>query len=301
MIISFDFFGFENGAVFDTRGGHSEYYQLEAYDGLLDHLHVDRDTSIDDSTTKTEYFTYDTIMVARFNGDLEGGSLSNSGHEIEKIRFQKRKRDELYWTDVSELAYDYPNKTLYETLDKYIQNDFEYEYALLPVTNDVIGNRVISDLIRTSFDGYFLSDNDNNYRLLLDAELGSIEHVMNNSLLETLNGKYPIITYGNLDYRQGSIQAVILSTDAIHSGIYSIGIEKQERDSLLQFLKNRKPKILRGMGSELMMVVIVGSPSETQFNKVVGVSSISFDYVEIDEINSNTLRNNGLIDGLSEV
>lgn len=301
MIIGLDFFGVGNGMIFDTRGGHGDYYELSAYGGLLDHLHVDKDLNTTKTTDKTDYFTYDTVLNADFKNSLEGGSVSNEGREIEKIRFQKRRKDELYWTDVAELKYSYPEKTLYETLDKYVQNDEEYEYSLLPVTNEILGNRVVSSSIQVSFDGYFISDNDNNFIMLLNAELGDIEHISKNSVTETLNGRFPIVSYANIDYRQGSLKAMMLSASFVNTGTLKIGYERNQRENLLKFLKNKKPKILRGMGGELMLIGVVGSPNESPHRSVVGASNVGFDYVEIDVISSDTLRENGLIEGLSDI
>jgi hypothetical protein len=301
LLIGIDFLGFDNGAIFDTRGSHDNYYSLEIRDGLFDHLHVDRDLATDETTNKTSYFTYLTLLNAPFKGDLEAGSISLMGTEIERIRFQKRRTDELYWTDVAEYHYDFPNKRLYEALDKYVQNDFDYEYSLLPVTNEVLGHRVVSDPIKVKYEGYFLSDMNHNYQLLLNADFGTIEHTGSNSVMETLNGRYPIVSYSNLDYRQGSLQAILLTPQSIDTGKIYIKEENIAREKVINFLKNKRPKILRTVNGEIMLIGVVGNPSEIPNNKVAGVSSISFDYVEINEINSETLKNNGLILGLSEV
>lgn len=299
MIISLGFFGYEDGGVFQTDYAHGNYYELESTGGLVDQIFVDNSTSLDKTSTKTNDFHYSTIINAKFEGNLEGGSIQAGGSTIDRIRFQKRRADDLYWVDVAELKYDYPNKKLYEALDKYVQNDFEYEYSLLPVTNNVLGSRILSGKIRANFEGYYISDKDNNYRFYLNAELGTIEHVTNNSVMSTLNGKYPIVTYGNLDYRQGSLQALIMTNKDVQYGTININEEKQLREKLLSFLKNKRPKILRGMGGELMMIGITGNPSENSFNSLIGATTISLEYVEIDEINSISLRENDLIEILS--
>jgi hypothetical protein len=301
MIVSLDFFGFEDGSIFDTQVAHTEYNSLEVYGGLIDHLYVDEDLNVFSDTDKNQLFYYSTVILGSFSGSLEAGSISNYGIEIDRIRFQKRKSDELYWTDVAELEYDSPNKTLYEALDKYIQNDFEYEYSLVPVTDEILGLRVKSKPIIASFDGYFISDKDNNFQLLFNAEMGSIDHVSPSTVFEPLNSEYPIVSYGNLDYRQSSISAVVLSPSSYDTGIINIRAEKMGREKMMKFIKSRKPKIFRGQNSEIMLMTIVDNPKEDPNNKVAGVASVSFSFIEIGDLSSESLRKNGLIEGLSEV
>src|SRR5690606_11713339 len=111
--------------------------------------------NVSNSLLKNNIFSFTTVMLASLKGNLEAGSIYNNGIEVDRVRFQKRKSDELYWTDVAELKYNFPEKKLYEALDKYIQNDFEYEYSLLPVTDDVLGLRVKSSPIVADYDGFF--------------------------------------------------------------------------------------------------------------------------------------------------
>lgn len=301
MMIGLDFFGYEDGSIFNTQIAHTDYSSLEIYGGLIDHLYVDKNLNVNNDTDKNELFYYSTVILSSFSGNLEAGSISNYGIEIDRIRFQKRKSDELYWTDVAELEYDSPNKTLYEALDKYIQNDFEYEYSLVPVTDEILGLRVKSKPIVAEYDGYFISDKDNNFQLLFNAEMSPIDHVNPSTVFEPLNSRFPIISYGNLDYRQSSISAVILSPISYNSGSINIKAEKMNREKIMKFLKSRKPKVFRDQNGEIMLMTITDNPKEDPNNKVAGVASVSFSFIEIGEMTSEGLRKNGLIEGLSEV
>lgn len=300
MFIGMDILGFSEGSVFDTKIAHTEYNSLEIKGGLVDHIFVDEDIDVSDSLYKNNTFSFTAVMIASLDGNLEAGSIYNNGIEVDRIRFQKRRTDELYWTDVAELKYNFPEKKLYEALDKYIQNDFEYEYSLLPVTDDVLGLRVKSEPIVAKYDGFFVSDKVNNIRLLFNAEMGGIDHSNPHTVFDVLDSRFPIISYGNSDYRQSSISAVLLTPSSYDKGSIDIRSEKNNRDNIMRFLKNRKPKIFRGQNGEIMLITIIDNPKETP-NKVTGVFEVSFGFVEIGEISSTTLRNNGLIEGLSEV
>lgn len=301
MIIGTDFFGMDDGIMFNTVTIHTEYNSLESYFGLLDHLYVDQDITVFSDIEKNKLFHYSTVILAQFNGTLEAGSISNNGVEIDKIRFQKRKTDDLYWTDVAELEYEPATKKFYESLDKYIQNDFEYEYSLLPVTDEVLGLRVVSAPIIAAFEGYFISDKNNNFHLLFNGEMGSITHVNPSSVFEPVNSQFPIVAYGNLNYRQSSISALFLSPASYENNGINIRAEKMGREKVMSFVKSRSPKIFRGQNSEIMLMTIVDNPTEDHNNKVAGVASINFNFVEIGDVSSDSLRKHNLIEGLSEV
>ena len=168
MFISLDFFGLDEGAVFKTNIGHVNYNELQITGTMIDEIYVDEDIEIPVTTDNPESWTYSTILNAKFQGNLEAGNLSANGSEIELIKFQKRRWDELEWTDVGEVKYNEDGKVIYELLDKFVANQQVYQYSLLPVTSSVLGSRVLSEDITVDFEGVFLSDKDNNYRLLYD-------------------------------------------------------------------------------------------------------------------------------------
>ena len=201
-----------------------------------------------------------------------------------------------------EIEYDPSERLLYEIIDKNIQNDFEYQYSLLPMAGDVLGNRVISDEITADFEGIFLSDKNNNYKLMYNIETNAIQHNVANAILEPLNSQYPIIIDGNLDYRSGGVKALFVSTDTAnrHDGKVSIKAEKLGRERLMKFLKNRKPKVLRQSNGETMLIRIVDKPQEEHMNNVNGIAYVSFSFVEIGSMDSETLKANDILIGLEE-
>lgn len=298
MVIGYSFF---DGSCFETAICLPSYYSLEVSEGVIDQVYADENLNVDVSSSKPNDFTYTTIINAKFRNNLEGGSIENSGLQVEKILFQKRKSDELTWIDIGEINYEPNSKDFYEMLDKYVANDFEYEYSLVPITGNVKGLRVISEPIRVSFDGYYLTDKDYNYKLIYNAELGSIDHVIPTSVFEPFGSKYPIVTYGTLDYRQGSLSALFLTDASVINNKIQIYNEKIERQKLMTFLKNRKPKMFRGANGELMLIAIIDNPREEPHNGLHGLAKVSFSFVEIGDINNENLRDYGLIEGISGV
>lgn len=300
MIIGFN--AFENQA-FDNIVCHANYNKLEVTSGILDHLYIDGNINIiyDDKPTD---WGYTTILNADFDGSLEGGSVKAGGVKIESIRFQKRSEDELEWQDIGELEYTSGNM-LYEMIDKYIAKGETYKYSLVPITPNILGERVESEAIVADFDGIFISDKDHNYALLYDIEIGDITHNIENAVFVPLNAVFPITVFSNADYVNFDITSTFISAETFDStdvgkGV-EIRIERLGKDRLLKFMKNGKPKVYRDSNGMLKLVNVVGKPRETPFNKVAGISRLSFSLVEVGNMDSKTLKANDMLPGISGV
>lgn len=300
MIIGYNFFGEENNLIYKTEIYHPSYNKIELKNLTLDELFIDEDVTIPCTVNKPDGWNYRTVLDAKFQNSLEGGSIQANNFQIEKIRFQRREVDDVEWQDVGEIKYTPNEKILYEMIDKNIQNNFEYQYSLLPMTATVLGNRVISDEIIANFEGVFLSDKNNNYKLIYNIETDALQHNTSNAILEPLNAQYPIVIDGNLDYKSGGIKALFVSTDTAnrHDGKVSIKSEKLKRDKLMKFLKNKKPKVLRQDNGETMLIRIVDKPKEEYVDNITGIAYISFKFVEVGGMDSETLKANNMLVGL---
>lgn len=303
MLIGINFLNEEENMVFSTPLYHQSYGKLEIYDGMIRQVYVDEDISIPYSTDSPEEWRYLTALNFKADGSLEGGSVSANNVQIEKIRFQKRKWDELEWRDVAEIEYKSDERTFYEAIDKYVANDFVYQYSIVPMTATILGNRVVSGEITANFDGVYISDKDSNYELFYDFEISDIKNNTSNALFEPRSAKYPIIVHSNLDYDSFDVTATFISTETFNNkdGSVNIRMERLGKDKLLAFMKNGKPKIYRDYHGNLKLVSVVGSPTESPNNKVGGISKLSFSLVEIGDMDNETLIANNLLEGLTEV
>lgn len=301
MFIGYDFFGLDDGVVFDNVLSHRKYDNIEVYEGIIDQLYIDEDVTIPYTTEKFDGWRYNTVVNAKLDGSLEAGSVQAGGLQIERVRFQKRRWDELKWHDVAELEYIPERNVYYEAIDKNVANEFEYEYSLLPVTATIFGNRITTDSIQAKFSGVFLSDIRHNYKLIYDVDISEIESVMSNSVFEPLNSKYPIVVHSNLDYGKFDVRATFLSTDTEKDGKINIRMERLGKDKLMEFMKNGQPKMYRDHLGNAKIVAVVGNPKEIPNNNIDGLSSLSFSLVEIADFTGEGLRESNLLEGLVEV
>ena len=116
-----------------------------------------------------------------------------------------------------------------------------------------------------------------------------------------LNAQYPTIVFGNSDYVKFDIKSTSVSDATYNSGgKVDIKQEKLTRIKLLNFLKNKKPKIYRDGNGNIFLVSLLGNPSEEHQNGINGISKISFNLVQIGNYEDNeTLINAGLLEGLT--
>lgn len=297
MIIGYTFFSDpQEPHVFNTQYGLAKYTKAELSHGIYDELFIDEDIASSKSIDKPTSWSYTTVLNALFQANLEAGSVSASGFTIESILVQKRKLDELYWENIQVIPYVTGEKTLYEAIDRYVQNDYTYEYSIVPLSSSVTGNRTISNKVKSQFDGNFITDKDNNFHLIYDFELGNIQHNSPSATHEPLNSQYPIVTYSNTDYRSSSITCHILTNSSMVNGELDVKNEHIQRKRIMSFLKNKRSKVLRLASGEIMMITIVDNPTEELNNSILGLGKISFSFVEVGNVDTSTLIENGLID-----
>mgnify|MGYP001152849902 CR=1 FL=1 len=300
MFIGYDFLNLSNGAVFEDQIPITGITKIELFQGLIDDIYIDEDIAYPVTITKPSTWQYSTVLHAEFNETMEAGSVAAGGYTIDKIKLQKRQWNELEWSEVGELIYNPDDKLLYELYDTNVANDFVYQYSLIPMAAGVIGNRVTSTEITADFEGVFISDKDNNYHLLYDATVGDMAHFTPSAKLEPLGSKYPIVIYSNTDYTEWDVEATFISAHTIaeqQNRQVNIRMEQADRQQLLAFLKNKKPKIYRDIHGNLKLVTVINNPVESFKPEAEGIATLSLTLVEIGATDDETLKRYNLLAG----
>lgn len=300
MLVGLDFF---EDDLFTGKIYHFDYKRVEVYKGVIDHIYIDENINIPKSVEKPEEWMFTTVLNAKLNENLEGGSIEAGNKTIEKILFQRRKSDQLEWESITEIEYTRRDRVLYEAIDKFVANKEIYQYSIIPIASSILGNRVESKEVEANFEGLFISDNDSNYHLLYNLEYDAIENNISNATFAPQNAKYPIIVHSNLDYSSLGFTALFTSTESTKRENNEIDIraEKLGRENFMNFLKNGKPKVYRNSSGILKLVSTIGNPVETPHDEISGLSNVSASFVEIGDMNGETLRANGLQISLTDV
>lgn len=293
ILIALDFYGDDESATFETTNIVNNFYRIELKSAIIDELFIDETTNNLFNFDREEW-SYETVALAKFQGNLEAGNITNNDTPIEYIKFRKRKVDTLLWQDIAIFTFDVLQQ-IYEYTDRVVQATEEFEYMIIPITSSVTGSFVTSR-IQCDFESTFLVDKSNSYQLLYNLEYSDIENVLPSTTIETYS-KYPTVVYGQSEYSKSSIKTLIISDYSI-SGEIDKRQERLNRENMMRFLNNRKPKILKDGSGRYYLISILGGIRETPNNNLSqSISEINFNWVEIgDAQNETDLKNNGLID-----
>ncbi|MEX3625176.1 hypothetical protein [Viridibacillus arvi] len=297
MIIGYNFFGFEEGSVFDTPICTEMLDEFTLNEGTYDEVYVDLDTRIPNTTDKPLMWNIQTVLDAKFTGDLDAGSLGADGFKVTHIQLYRSVYGSDKWDLIAQFEYD-KEYNVYDYVDRYVQNGATYKYAIVPVANEVLGEMLTSEKVDVHYEGIFLTDRKENRRLEYDIDLGDINYNTSSSVNAPLNGQYPIVVFGNTNYRTGTLATLPLSQSTIKMA--GAGIDKLQeqvnRNKWIDFINNRKAKVLR-MDSGVLMLVITEKPriAHKDNESLRDLANISFDYSEIGDLNFNMMVNNDLV------
>lgn len=298
MIIGHDLFSLPEAMILDTAIPTNQLDDVVMYNGIYDELFISLDTEINKTNERPTGWYLKNIMNAKFQNDLESGTLDADGHEITVIQIYRRIVGEGLddWVLVGEFDYD-EDYNVYSFVDITAENDRTYEYALVPVAKDVIGEKTISNPIDVKYKGVFITDLKDNYKIEYDFEQSDVSHNKNFNVFNPLNGEFPVVVYGSQNYRTGNISFLPLSEHQIKSGGTTVNgkDERLLRESVTQFLNNGKAKVLRNDNGDIMIMATSEVKTTPKSNALMDIQSVSFDYTELGRVDSKTLIETGLV------
>lgn len=281
MFVGYDFLEDGKDAFLDTSNNVTEHYRTDYTNMIMDEFNLRNNTNFP-LTGEKDIWWPDNVMLGEFNGNLEAGSVGLEGLEVTAIRLKKRKQGELSWKQIAEIPYS-GSQITYSAIDQYLEPQEEYEYAIIPVSADVEGNYSTSS-ISSVFEGCYIYDHNQMYRLYYNFELGDVIRITPNSTIETIGGsKYPIVVYnGDVTYNTGSVKCTLIAN---RNDDVDQREEKRLREKVDQFLSNRRPKIIKNADGLYKLISITGDVTLSPHSSVLGLYDLSFSFVEIGDIN----------------
>lgn len=273
------------------------FNQVEIYRVIYDHIDISNDTTITSNIPPTQW-DFGTILDCNFNGNISGGTIKDFSSGITQVRVKKRKVGEFDWQIIK--TYDISSS---EDLS-FVFNDYltatntEYEYAYVPVFGSVEGQYAISTVM-SQFDGVFICDANTIFKFNMGVEYGSTDIVQQVGTFTVLGRKYPIVMSNGLaNYQTGQLSGLVLPEDYEDTRAIDRIAITQRRNKLMEFLTNKKPKIIKDRNQN-QWLVIIQSPSTSYLNNYgQGIVSASMQWIEIGDAESNKdLAKAGLIEG----
>lgn len=245
-----------------------------------------------------------TIMRADFDNNLRAGNVDWLLGSVNRIKIKRRKvgAGEQYIT-----LYVQPIETEYDLSfyyrDYYCPSGYQFEYAMVPCV-DEDEQTYFTTIVKTYFDGLFISDKDTTMKLYGNYLIGSSADNILLGMLQPYNQTYPIIIKNpNVLYRTATIQGDVLGLNIDECKAFEL---TQERRPLIvdqkrewdKFLCNGKAKIIKDWNGNIMLAEVTTAPSYT-YDQTSGNSkpTLSFGATEVGEYDNQWyMYNHGLID-----
>lgn len=297
QFVGYNFFSDIN-ALDSAPSGVDNIITTQLTNAIFDHFNITRNTNTNYSTTIPTEWDYDTILDASFEGNLNAGNVDFLIDQISAIKIKRRVQGTFNWLTLKTIPVnDVEDLT-------FVFNDFlnaygvTYEYALVPVLNDIEGNYIISSVF-SQFNGVFIGDAEQTFKFLYDVEYGTNARNQQVGTFQPLGKQYPIIVAnGLLSYESGSVSATILNDDYEDAGIIDPVAIVQKKTIIKDYLTNKKAKLLKDFNGNVWLCMITDNVQVTyRTGSAMGIPQIQFNWVQIGDANSQSdLYNNGVID-----
>ena len=265
--------------------------------GIFDHFNVSRDTSFDYSSIIPTDWDIDTWMNASFAGNTSAGNVAQVATGVTSIRVKRRIKGTFDWITIREIPVAKPEDLSFVITDNLNAYNVEYEYAYVPMMEDVEGNYIVESIL-SKFEGVFICDIDTVFKFYAGVEYDTNDAIQQVGVFQPFNRKYPIVVSNSImQYQTGGVGGWVLPEDYEDTHVFDRSKIVKEKEVLLNFLMNKKPKILKDMNGNNWLVYFTGNPSVTYDNNYgQGMLKVSAQWTEVGDPNDKTdLYENGLI------
>lgn len=297
QFIGYNFFSDEN-ALDSAPSNVDNITSTQLTNAIFDHFNITRNTDTPFSTTIPTEWDYDTILDADFEGNLNGGNVDFLIDQISAVKIKRREKGSFNWLTLKTI----PIANLEDLT--FVFNDFlnrygiEYEYALVPILNDIEGNYII-DSIFSKFNGVFIGDSQQTFKFLYDVQYGTNARNQQTGIFQPLGKQYPIIVAnGLLSYESGTVSGAILNDEFETSGVIDPVSIVNKKTVIKNFLTDKKAKILKDWNGNIWLCMITDNVQVTyRSGSGMKIPQAQFNWVQIGDANNQSdLYNNGVID-----
>lgn len=283
--------------------------QIQIQNAIFDDLYITSDVSTNYITTEPTEWDDDTLLWAKFDGNLIGGNLDDAVREIleqiDAIRIKKRTVGEFEWTTIAEYKVGNLNEINFKFNDVTGANGVMYEYAWIPVLKNGSEGQYITNQILSEFNNIVVGDQNTVFVFRAEVEYGTVTHVQKVGAFEPYGRRYPIVvTNAETNYEQGGFSARLLGTTYSLTNIFRQNMQTAkeivaEKQSLMRFLTNKRAKILKDPQGNIWLIFVNDVPSITYDGNVANTMlKASFNWTEIgDATNTQDLVHTGLVGG----
>lgn len=265
--------------------------------GVFSHFNATADVESDYSTALPTEWDFNTIMDCNFDDNIGAGNLGEITKDITSVRIKRREKGTFDWITIKEIPISGIDDFSFIFTDNLAANFTQYEYAYVPVTNQTEASYTVTE-VYSQFKGVFICDVDTVYKFYADIDCGATDSVQKIGTYEPFGRKYPVVvSNGVLGYDQGTISALILPKDYEQNKQLDRKAITTERNNLLKWITNKKPKMIKDWNGGQWLVIFIGNPqTDYEANWGMGLQRMTAEWVQTgDPANKSDLYANGLI------
>lgn len=268
---------------------------------VYDEFYITKDTT-PSSVAPPSQWDFNTILLANFNGNLSAGNIEQTIESLDLIRVKKRVKGTFDWITIKEYQVTDVGDLSFSFSDNLSKNNTEYEYAWVPVlSGGTEGGYAIAEVL-SKFNGVYIADADSIYKFVANVGYGQTQRVQQVGTFEPYGRKYPVyVSNGLINYEQGQVQALLVGEYLNHEDNekYRQFIREDmvnEKNNLMDFLTNKRAKILKDYNGNYWLVIVTGNPTvDYDNNWGMGMMTAGFQWSEVgDANNANDIRSAGL-------
>ena len=293
MFLGVSFFsGVDAIPIAPTMAGNDTYVGVK--NARYDNLYITRDTSTKIDESLPDGWNNDTILYGTYNtGSLSASNINYLSTTVDHLVIKRRVKGTNHWMTIAVKEIEDFNDINIEGVDLTAAANRTYEYAVVPVYQMNEGDYNIAE-IECLFDGIFLSEIGEIYGTIINAQY-EVQRQVPSTTIELFNHKYPKYVSNSIaNYDKGTVTGSFVrpadecdkangATDA-----FDIYNNWAYRKAFKDFLTDRKPKILKTHTGDLWLVNIVEAPSETGEIGSSSIRTLSFQWVEIGDAESES-------------
>lgn len=218
----------------------------------------------------------DTLLLALFNETLDGGNVLGSA-EINKWVIKRR---EIGGSGILKTIGQTPNVNTTKFTDYTVPSKREYEYQIFPESDNIIGNPLVTDTIKTDFYGWYLVGEHEGivYKFDMDLESGNIQNDTDVHEHETYT-KYNAFSYGERDFIRGNIRVLAGTIKD-----YQFEQDVDFLNELRAFINNGKEKLLKSRKGDIWRVRTNNFDVKYRDKYSQQIADISFNFVESGDV-----------------
>lgn len=265
--------------------------------GIFDNVTITKDVLSEISSEKPTRWTSDTVLNATFDEDISGGNIGQIAKDITSVKVKRRQIGTFDWITIKEIEVNDIDDLSFIVNDNLAISETDYEYAFVPIIQDIEGSYVINT-IKAKFNGVFICDDETIFRMYAGVSYGDTQSVQPKGVYAPYGKKYPVIvSNGVTNYQTGSFSSIILPDSYDSTKLIDKKAMADGRRLFVDFLNNKKPKLLKDWANNQWIIYITGNPTTSYMQgSGMSVASVSADWTEVGNPNvAQDLYENGLI------